>query len=229
MIYGNKFIEDNSINESYIKDREDIYYNKDKFDSGEINLCFITGHSGSGKTTMADEMQSESVEHYDLDDLLYVADYFTKEELKEYGDLIYSFFNKNSYLYVTRAYVKESMPITLYEDQLFKKFIKYAMDYSAIHKNKQYVVEGIWLYIESRTTGQPWFIPEQFDNYAFYIKGTSLIKSYYRAAKRNNEGINGDFIKDMLNTGRMKDYIIREKHINKFKKHFKDKMKNDKR
>ena len=36
-------------NEAYVKNVKDIYYNKDQFDSGEINLCFITGHSGSGK------------------------------------------------------------------------------------------------------------------------------------------------------------------------------------
>lgn len=37
------------ITEGVIMNQPDIYYNKDKFDSGDINLCFILGHSGSGK------------------------------------------------------------------------------------------------------------------------------------------------------------------------------------
>ena len=40
------------IRESFLFNDKDIYWNKDKFDSGEINLCFITGYSGSGKSTM---------------------------------------------------------------------------------------------------------------------------------------------------------------------------------
>ena len=49
--------------EGYIKDTKDIYYNKDKFDSGEVNLCFITGLSGSGKSTMGRSMSSKNIEH----------------------------------------------------------------------------------------------------------------------------------------------------------------------
>ena len=57
-------------NEAYIKNIKDIYYNKDKFDSGKINLCFITGHSGSGKSTMANNMSGNNIEAYELDDVL---------------------------------------------------------------------------------------------------------------------------------------------------------------
>lgn len=79
--------------ESVIKNQEDIYYNKEKFDSGEINLCFITGHSGSGKSTMGRDMQQHGIEHYELDDLMFIKDHFTMANLKEYGGLIYSFFD----------------------------------------------------------------------------------------------------------------------------------------
>ena len=48
------------LEEKYIINEKDIYYNKDKFDSKEINLCFITGHSGSGKSTMAHKKEEES-------------------------------------------------------------------------------------------------------------------------------------------------------------------------
>ena len=83
----------NYFHEGYVMNEEDIYYNKDKFDSGEINLCFITGHSGSGKSTMGNNMQKDNVEHYDLDDVVANKMHFTMANLKEYGDLIYSFFS----------------------------------------------------------------------------------------------------------------------------------------
>lgn len=47
------------LDESLLINEKDIYYNKDKFDSGEINLCFITGLSGSGKSTMSREMAKQ--------------------------------------------------------------------------------------------------------------------------------------------------------------------------
>ena len=81
------------IEEKMLVDSKDIYYNKDKFDSGEINLCFIIGHSGSGKSTMAREMaDGDKIEYYELDDVVLNKISFTMENLKEYGDLIYSFF-----------------------------------------------------------------------------------------------------------------------------------------
>ena len=86
-------LKESAIEEGHFKSDKDIYYNKDKFDSGEINLCFITGHSGSGKSTMARSMQSSKVEHYELDDVIWNKESFTMENFKEYGELIYTFFN----------------------------------------------------------------------------------------------------------------------------------------
>ena len=82
-------------NEAYIKNIKDIYYNKDQFDSGEINLCFITGHSGFGKSTMANNMSGNSIEDYKLVDVnknkKYVIEgvwlfmYIDPEKLKDYA------------------------------------------------------------------------------------------------------------------------------------------------
>ena len=80
-----------NINEAILKDEPDIYYNKDKFDSDEINLCFITGFSGSGKSTMAQGMESKNIEIYELDDVTNISA-FSDDNLKEYGDLIYLYF-----------------------------------------------------------------------------------------------------------------------------------------
>ena len=215
------------IEERYLINDKDIYYNKDKFDSGEINLCFITGHSGSGKSTMGRNMQSDNIEHYELDDLQCIKDHFTMQNLKEYGDLIYSYFNgQGKRFYVTYQDLKDNnTPGSEYEDILFKDFVHYAMKYAKSHKNKKYVIEGVWLYCDD-DNGTPWFTPEEFKDYAFYIKGTSAIISKHRAALRDaredSKGNKINTIKIYLNMIRKnwKWYLVDEKALNKFRKYF---------
>lgn len=207
--------------ESVIKNQEDIYYNKEKFDSGEINLCFITGHSGSGKSTMGRSMQDkDKIEHYELDDLIFIKDHFTMENLKEYGGLIYSFFKgpgKKYYLTKDEALVLSEDE---YDNKIFVDFIKHAKQYAKNHKNKKFVLEGVWLF------NSKWFKPEEFVDYAFYIKGTSMIISLYRAAKRDNTE-NGKldrkrWAKHIVNE--WPRYIRDEKDISRFVKFFSERV-----
>lgn len=214
------------INEGYIKTGKDIYYNKNKFDSGEINLCFITGHSGSGKSTMASNMSKETnVEHYELDDLLknYV---FSDNNLKEYGDLIYSFFKNNGkkYRYTSLEDMKNcTNPLDdsgdKYDEFIIKDFINYAKKYSKSHKNTKFVLEGIWIYL---------FInPEELKDYAVYIKGTSRLISDIRAAKRDSKEDFPDKGKEQKRAfiGRAKNFFTKEaltseKSIKKYRNYF---------
>lgn len=169
-----------SVNESVLKSDSDIYWNKDKFDSGEINLCFITGLSGSGKSSMAHSQESDKIEVYELDDLVYTKDHFTMDNLKEYGDLIYTFFKKHPEYYLTQKECEDQdIPTEKYEDKIFPDFISHAMQYAKSHKNKKFILEGIWLYVYSK--------PEQLKDYAVYIKGTSVLKSKIRASKRDSK------------------------------------------
>ena len=178
-IMNAQLLESNLINE------KDILYNKEKFDSGEINLCFITGHSGSGKSTMGRNMSSNKVEHYELDDLN--TNYkFTDDQLKEYGDLIYSYFKGpgKKYRYTSFKDMQNcTNPLDDSGDEYDKcintSFIKYAINYAKSHKNTKFVIEGIWLYFFIK--------PEELKDYAVYIKGTSKIVSAYRAAKRDSQ------------------------------------------
>ena len=173
-----------TFNESVIINQKDILYNKDKFDSGEINLCFIVGHSGGGKSSLARNMSDgKSIEMYELDDVVWNKMKFTMENMKEYGDLIYSFFNGvgKKYWY-TEDDVKEGRVKSVgdkYEELLIHDFIKYAIRYAKSHKNKKYVIEGVWIV--------DFCNPEEFKDYAFYIKGTSLLVSRWRAAKRDSQ------------------------------------------
>ena len=173
--------QESSINEGFVKSDKDIYYNKDKFDSGEINLCFITRLSGSGKSTMGRNMSSKNIEHYEMDDVIY-NDNFSDDNLKEYGNLISSFFkgpgksfrlirddnNHNDSVFKSHKN---------YEKEITQAFVKHAISYCKSHKETKYVCDGIWIFM---------FInPEQLKDCAVYIKGTSSIKSGYRALKRD--------------------------------------------
>lgn len=208
------------IYESILINEKDIYYNKDKFNSGEINLCFITGLSGSGKSTMGRDMQSYGIEHYDMDDLQCIADHFTLSELKEYGDLIYSYFTgEGKKFYKTLKELKDELiPESEYEDKLFPGFVHYAMKYAKAHKDKKFVLEGVWLFQKK------WFTPEEFKDYAFYIKGTSMIISHIREAKRDSKDAGSKFKQGLAFVSCMsknwKWYVIDEGQVNKFRKYF---------
>ena len=212
------------IYESILINEKDIYYNKDKFNSGEINLCFITGLSGSGKSTMGRDMQSHGIEHYDMDDLQCIADHFTLNDLKKYGDLIYSYFTgEGKKFYITYKELKDNqVPESEYEDKLFPGFVHYAMKYAKSHKDKKFVLEGVWLFQKK------WFTPDEFKDYAFYIKGTSMIISHIREAKRDSSDAESKFKQKLAFINCMaknwKWYIIDEGQVNKFRKYFKDLM-----
>ena len=174
-------IKESSIEEGFLKSDKDIYYNKDKFDSGEINLCFITGLSGSGKSTMGRGMSSKDIEHYEMDDVI-CNDNFSDDNLKEYGGLISSFFKgagKSFRLIQDDDKHNDSVFNTHknYEKEITQAFVKHAISYCKSHKETKYVCDGIWIFMFIK--------PEQLKDCAVYIKGTSSIKSGYRALKRD--------------------------------------------
>lgn len=214
-----------SLNENILKNTEDIYYNKDKFDSGEINLCFIAGHSGSGKSTLGREMQGGIIETYELDDLMCVKDHFTMDNLKEYGDLIYSYFNGvGKKYYVTCDDLDNGkLKVDDYEFELVRDFVDYAMKYAKSHKDRKFVLEGIWILNDN------YFSPYEFKDYAFYIKGTSMIISYARAVKRDARKPNGKFdlakgAADFLfNRRAWRVYGAIERSIKRFVSYFREK------
>ena len=180
---GNRVIH---INESLLINKPDIYYNKYKFDMGEINLCAVVGLSGSGKSTLAHSMEKDNVEVYEYDDVCW-NEKFSDENLKEYGDMIYSFFNGIGKKYRgTKPEVgtdDDKKELRKYYYDLITDFTKYAISYAQAHKDKKFAIEGI----ELLTT----ISPSVFDKYAVYIKRTSVINSSIRAAKRDSSDVEG--------------------------------------
>lgn len=202
---------------------EDIYYNKDKFDSGEINLCFVTGHSGSGKSTMARNMSGNKAEHYELDDVLSNKLCYSMANLKEYGDLIYSFFNgPGKKYYYTKQDIDDGNATEYkgnYDKDLITDFIKYSESYSKSHKDTKYIIDGIQLYM--------YIDPQSLKNYAVYIKGTSRLISDIRAAKRDSHEEYPDNAmkrtKAFLNRAKRfltKESVISENDIKKYRDYF---------
>lgn len=218
------------LQERYLVNDEDLYYNKDKWDNGETNLCFITGHSGSGKSTMGSGMQKDNITWINLDDLQCVKDHFTMDNLKEYSNLIYSFFaGPGKKWYIGR---KDDLPKELekegeYERVMFNDFIDYAIKYSKSHKNERFVIEGIWLFL---------FIePSKLKDYAVYVKGTSALISKLRGIKRDTKNDMKD-AKDNKEKAKIivyslkaivsnRNYIEFEGRIKRFKKYFENLMK----
>lgn len=174
-------IKESMLLEGLLKSDKDIYYNKDKFDSGEINLCFITGLSGSGKSTMGRGMTSKNIEHYEMDDII-CNDNFSDSNLKEYGGLIESFFKGpgKSFRLIRDNDTHNNSVFKShknYEKEITQAFVKHALSYCKSHMNTKFICDGIWVFM---------FInPSQLKDCAVYIKGTSSIKSGYRALKRD--------------------------------------------
>ncbi|MBP5262117.1 MAG: hypothetical protein J6Z43_08335, partial [Clostridiales bacterium] len=91
------------VGETLFISEPDLYYNKKAFDEGQINLCFVIGYSGSGKSVLTREYEGEGIEKVELDDIVCVKDHYTLEELKEMGDLLYSFFaGEGAKYYISR-------------------------------------------------------------------------------------------------------------------------------
>ena len=163
--------------DKYAVSEPDLYYKEDSFNSGDTNICFILGHSGSGKSVMARTLEGDEIDHIELDDLLLIKDHFTMDELKDYSDMYYSYFNGEGTKYYIGVEERNSIPKEEYEDKVFIDFVNYAMDYAKLHPDKKFIIDGIWIYLYFDD-------PSIFEDYAVFIKGTSFLKSKIRVMKR---------------------------------------------
>ena len=99
---GNDFFEELRLpNDTLVLSEPDLYYKEDGFNSGDTNICFILGHSGSGKSSMARILEGDDIDHIELDDLLLTKDHFTMDQLKDYSDMLHSFFKGTSAYFIS--------------------------------------------------------------------------------------------------------------------------------
>ena len=200
--------------DKYAVSEPDLYYREDSFNSGETNICFLLGHSGSGKSVMARGLTGESIDHIELDDLLLTRDHFSMEELKAYSDLFYSFFSGEGAKYYIGLEERNSIPKEKYEDRVFVDFVHYAMDYARQHREKKYILDGIWIYLYFDD-------PSVFEPYTVLIKGTSFLKSKIRATKREIQR-DRETIRDRKEMfGReVRNYLLDEDKIDRYRSFF---------
>ena len=200
--------------DKYAHSEPDLYYKEDSFNSGETNICFILGHSGSGKSQMARALEGDEIDHIELDDLLLAKDHFTMDELKGYSGMFWSFFTGAGAKYFIGVEERNSIPTEEYEDKVFIDFVGFAMDYAKQHREKNYIIEGIWIYLYFDD-------PSVFEDYAVFIKGTSFLKSKIRVMKRemkrDKEALQDR--KEMF--GReTRNYLLDEDKIDSYRKYF---------
>ncbi len=203
--------------DKYVVSEPDLYYKEESFNSGNTNICFILGHSGSGKSQMARTLEGDAIDHIELDDLLLVKDHFTIDDLKGYSDMFYSFFSGEGAKYYIGAEERNSIPKEEYEDKLFIDFVKFAFDYSKQHREKKFIVEGIWIYLYFDD-------PSLFEEYAVFIKGTSFLKSKIRAMKREMQRDKETLQDRKLMFGReTRNYLLDEDKIDIYRSYYGDK------
>ena len=209
------FFEDLQLpSDKYAVSEPDLYYKEDSFNSGDTNICFILGHSGSGKSKMARTLEGDDIDHIELDDLLLAKDHFTLDELKDYSDLFCSFFTGEGAKYYIGVEERDSIPKEEYEDKIFIDFVRFAMDYAGQHREKQYIIEGIWIYLYFDD-------PSVFEDYAVFIKGTSFLKSKIRTMKREMQRDRETLEDRRQMFGReVRNYLLDEDKINVYRSFF---------
>ena len=47
--------------DAFLISEPDLYYNEDAFIRGDTNLCFVLGHSGSGKSVMSRRLEGDDI------------------------------------------------------------------------------------------------------------------------------------------------------------------------
>ncbi len=167
--------------ENVIIDRDDLYINMDKFESGKCNVILVTGFSGSGKSTLGKEMVAKYKcdDHFELDALEWWFDgMINEDQLKEGMPPIYDWLIHNKKL------MNLHRPTNAEIARMMDKLIPHVINWCRKNKNKKYVVDGIQLY-------ESWAENDRCNylEYPIVLKGTSGLKSMYRAMKRNGDKI----------------------------------------
>lgn len=169
---------DEVLTENVMISRDDIYYGFDKFESGEKNVLLITGFSGSGKSTLAENLSSKyDCDYFMIDSLeFYAGGYMSLDNLKKGEPGCYEFLMKHPKFKETleRDYSgKEYWNILC-------QYIPWLISWCKKKKPEKFIIEGLQLY-ETLSEGS---VPDTILSNPFIIKGTSGLKSAWRAGKR---------------------------------------------
>lgn len=196
--------EQQNINEGYIINKNDIELNLDKWNKGNNNILYVTGLSGSGKTTISDEYAKKynavvcELDKFQHNRYLYIRK--KNNDLSEGDKIMLDLFNSIYY---------GQVDFSDYDENKFKLEIKSYLQKliaKCSSQNKLFIFEGVQIF--------NFVDPSYFENKPLIIKGTSALSSLIRKYKRDKEDENIQ-LKDIL--GLVKWYIKSEGNLSKFK------------
>ena len=185
--------------EGNIFDSKVVYYKYDEFKSGKKNLLFITGLSGSGKSTLAMELAKEhnaEVFHLDwIDNMDDVRFYYNGLVENGKNKLLQHLFSKKDTLFDVPD-INFNKSVYTDWNSLYIRFIDEIVEYALSHKNDKFIVEGVHLY---QLIGYMYTGYKGMENFPHIIIGTSAIKSFIRALKRDKSHFNWGDLKWWFN------------------------------
>ncbi len=164
------------VTEGYIFTKNNLYINFDKFESGETNICFVTGLSGSGKSTLAKNLASKyKAEWIELDVFEYCGD-LDDNQLKQAGEIFYDYLSSHKELW-ERLKKRDIRGKELGKE--ISKFLKYAISWTA-KKDGKYIFEGVQIFQTADL--------EDIKNKPMIFVNSSMLKSIIQRWKRNGNG-----------------------------------------
>ena len=163
----------------------DIYHNIEDWESGKSNLIWITGLSGSGKSTMGKEIASKiGADYVELDNLQRAKmDNWDTTGSKLMDDYIKSKGGlANVFSYVNNLETITWKDIVSNETECpkqFDEFFNYIISYANKNKTKRFVVEGVQLAMCSKDT-----TINKIAGYPVILKMNGPLKTEFRREKR---------------------------------------------
>lgn len=177
--------------------KKDYVQNFDKWKPGSNNILYVTGLSGSGKSTLAEEYEKKYHAHmFELDGLQHNYDSSSKGILEKCKQKFPGF----------QDLLKSGHKLSHEEVKKLRCVIKYIEKLCKQDSNTLYIIEGVQLFY--------WFDPEEYKSKPMIIKGTSAIKSAYRANARDKSN---DVQKGTLKH-KIDQSITNDKRLTEFKK-----------
>jgi len=194
---------------------KNLEYNVEKFPK-QSNILFITGLSGSGKSSMAAKLAKKyDAVNIEIDLLEHNDIIFDKNTTNDEGNLIIKDYMEKYHHGAHKFKISNNEKAWAKE---VERFLKYCIDIAKKNKDKIYILEGIQLMD----------IPDSIDiikPYPIIVVNTSMIKSMWRAYKREECGFL-EYMKSFKSIAGLKEYIdwylSMEKQKNDFKKKLKE-------
>lgn len=188
--------------EGYFVSDKPRKFRLDDFAKGRDNILFVTGLSGGGKSTLAEQMANKYHAEWVELDWFENNNHMTDDQLKQCAEPLYIYLTQvpAGKRFREKSLSGEKITSQYYHTQC-KMFGDWIIKYCEQHHSKKWVLEGVQIYSI--------FDLKKVVKHPMIILGTSMIKSIVRRKLR--DGREGEFIK------LCRWYMEEEKILNQFK------------